>query len=131
MWAGYGLQDYFDQHNRRFLQTAAQSVHGRVLSESAGAQRIFREAGRELMPLWSPELAFLFRDESVKNPVSRLNELGYTHILLTRAQSSINFLEHTGALRRLNGHLKGVMANDTFALFVLVPDSAGGAKNHD
>ena len=38
-------------------------------------------------------------------------------LLLTRVQSSVDFLARTGALHHLEGRLQGVMMNETFVLF--------------
>jgi hypothetical protein len=117
--AGYGMQREFDENSLPFLRTAAARCTGKVLSETAGAQRVFRAAGKELIPVWSPEVAFLFGPAGAKDAARRLQDLGYTHVLLTRVQSSVDFLARTGALERLNGQLETVMVNDTFVLFAL------------
>ncbi|MBL9214678.1 MAG: hypothetical protein JNG83_04300 [Opitutaceae bacterium] len=119
--AGYRMQLDFERGHRPFLLAAATLCHGRVLSESAGAQRVFAAAGRELNPIWSPEVAFLFGPDGAPDAARRLRALGYTHVLLTRVQSSVDFLARHGALARLDGHLRSVMANDTFVLFALEP----------
>jgi hypothetical protein len=121
--AGYELQDEFRLTNQPFLLAAARVSTGRTLSESAAAQNLYRAAGRELVPMWSPDVAFLFRLDSTDDKVARLQALGFTHVLLTRAQSSVEFLRRTGALAALDGHLQAVMANETFILFALVPSS--------
>jgi hypothetical protein len=97
-------------------------VHGKVLSETAAAQGVFRPVGAEVVPLWSPELAFLFSPAAPGAAATRLRQLGYTHVLLTRVQSSVDFLTRTGVLQHLDGRLQGVMMNDTFVLFALLPD---------
>ena len=126
--AGYSLQRDFETENLPFLQAAASRVRGKVLSESAGAQRIFRAAGRDLVPLWSPEVKFLFGPAGAPDAVPRLLALGYSHVLLTRVQSSVDFLTRQDAIERLNGHLQAVMANETFVLFALVPEPSRPPK---
>src|SRR6185369_5516380 len=101
----------------------------KVLSETAAAQGIFRPAGAEVVPLWSPEVAFLFTPAAPGEAVARLQRMGYTHLLLTRVQSSVDFLTRTGVLPQLEGRLRGVMMNDTFVLFALQPDPAPN-ENH-
>jgi hypothetical protein len=115
------MQREFAEKDLPFLEAAAVRVRGKVLSESAGAQRVFRAAGRELVPVWSPEVRFLFGKGGANDAAQRLHALGYTHVLLTRVQSSVDFLARTGALERLDGQLETVMANDTFVLFALTP----------
>ncbi len=117
--AGYQLQRDFDRNDLPFITAVAGQVTGRVLSESAGVQRVFHARGRELVPLWSPEVAFLFDPKFRGDAVTRLRALGFTHLLLTRVQSSVDFLARTGALPRLTGRIHSVMANDTFVLFAL------------
>ncbi|MBI2498165.1 MAG: hypothetical protein HYV75_09755 [Opitutae bacterium] len=126
--AGYRLQRDFTRHDLPFIDTVARSVSGKVLSESAGVQHVFRAHGREFVPLWSPEVAFLFGTDYQGDAVTRLRELGFTHLLLTRVQSSVDFLARTGALTRLTGRIHSVMANDTFVLFALDAAPPAGPK---
>jgi hypothetical protein len=122
--AGYQLQRDFDRNDLPFITAVAQQVPGRILSESAGVQHVFHAHGREFVPIWSPEVAFLFAPDFKGDAVSRLRELGFTHLLLTRVQSSVDFLARTGALARFTGRVHSVMANDTFILFALDPAPA-------
>jgi hypothetical protein len=117
--AGYRLQIDFARENEPFLAVAADRVTGRVLSESAGVQHLFQRHGKTVSPLWSPEVQFLFTPDSQGDAADRLQGLGYSHVLLTRVQSSVDFLVRTGALRKLDGRLEHVMSNDTFILFAL------------
>jgi hypothetical protein len=119
--AGYTMQRDFERLNRPFLASASRVVPGKVLSETVAAQGIFRVAGVEVVPLWSPEVAFLFAPAQPGEAAARLQRMGYTHVLLTRVQSSADFLVRTGALGHLQGRLQGVMMNDAFVLFSLQP----------
>ncbi|MBI2516134.1 MAG: hypothetical protein HYV95_04395 [Opitutae bacterium] len=119
--AGYDLQRDFAENEKPFLAAVAALPTGKVLSDSAGAQGIFRKAGRELVPLWSPEVAFLFDSNPGENAVERLRALGYSHLLLKRSSISFDFLIRTGAAGRLKGNLKTVRTNDTYLLFALEP----------
>lgn len=120
--AGYTMQRDFTRLNHPFLAAAARAVSGRVVSETAAAQGIFREAGVEVVPVWSPEVAFLFAPAPPGEVAARLRKLGFTHVLLTRVQSSADFLRRTGAFGHLDGCLAPVMMNDTFILFALQPE---------
>lgn len=120
---GYVLQDEFSRRDGPFLEAMAATVNGKVLSESAGAQRVFRATGKQLIPIWSPEVAFLFGRGAVERAPHRLVELGFTHVLLTRVRSSVEFLERTGAMNRLTGHLRVVMTNESFVLFAITTES--------
>lgn len=113
--------DHPARGNLEFLAEAARLAEGRVLSESAGAQRIFRRQGRQLMPFWSPDVHFLFEPADPGDVAARLRGLGYSHVLLTRAQSTFDFLNRTGALARIRPCLRPVASNETFILFALVP----------
>lgn len=119
--AGYGLQQEFEQRHRPFLNAAARVAAGRVLSDVTCAMPVFQAAGRDIVPVWSPEVVFFFTPGAGGASVTQLRALGFSHVLLTRVPSSVDFLERTGALARLNGHLQPVMANDTFILFALQP----------
>lgn len=120
--AGYSMQRDFERLNRPFLEAASRVVPGKVLSETAAAQGIFRVAGGKVVPVWSPEVAFLFSPAGPGEAVARLRQMGYTHVLLTRVQSSVDFLTRTGVLTHLSGRLQGVMMNDAFVLFALQPE---------
>ncbi len=122
--AGYGMQRDFVRLNQPFLEAASRVVKGKVLSETAAAQGVFRLVGAEVVPVWSPEVAFLFSPAAPGAAATRLRQMGYTHVLLTRVQSSVDFLTRTGAMHQLDGRLQGVMLNDTFVLFSLQPDLA-------
>lgn len=122
--AGYGMQRDFARLNLPFLEAASRVVQGKVLSETAAAQGVFRRAGAEVVPLWSPEVTFLFSPAGPGEAVARLRRMGYTHVLLTRVQSSVDFLTRTGVINHLQGRLQGVMMNDAFVLFALQPEPA-------
>ena len=124
--AGYTIQRDFERLNRPFLEAASRVVPGKVLSETAAAQGIFRLVGAEVVPLWSPEVAFLFSPAKSGDGAAQLRQMGYTHVLLTRVQSSVDFLTRTGGLGHLDGRLQGVMMNEAFVLFTLQPEP--GAK---
>lgn len=117
--AGYRLQQDFQREDQAFLESVARQVSGRILSDSAGVQPLMRARGRVLVPFWSPEVAFLFSPEYRENAAARLRKLGYTHVLLKRAQFTVDFLVKTGVLQRLDGHLKVTMSNDSYILFEL------------
>ncbi|HEX2861134.1 MAG TPA: hypothetical protein VHN79_05825, partial [Lacunisphaera sp.] len=117
--AGARLQADFARDDEPFITAAAQRVTGRVLSESAGVQHVFQRSGKTLSPLWSPDVRFLFDPGFEGDAVARLMALGYSHVLLTRIQSSVDFLVRTGAMRKLDGRLEPVMANGTFILLAL------------
>lgn len=117
--AGYRIQLDFARDDQVFMDNLARYVPGKVLSDSAGVQHIFRTQGKKLIPFWSPEVAFLFSADYSGDAVTRLRELGYTHVLLKRAQFSVDFLVRTGALRRLNGRVHVDRQNQSYVLFAL------------
>lgn len=123
--AGYQLQQDFARMDEPFIVALAQRVPGRVLSESAGVQHVFLRHGKVLAPLWSPDVRFLFEENASDDAAARLIALGYSHVLLTRVQSSVDFLDRAGVWRRLEGKLEPVMANGTFILFALKGPSVG------
>ena len=119
--AGYILQKDFGRLILPFLETATRKVSGRLLTETVVAPQVFRPRGIEVVPFWSPEVAFLFTSGTGGEAAAQLRAKGISHVLLSRVPSSLNFFEHSGAWARLNGHLRPVMANDTFVLFALQP----------
>jgi hypothetical protein len=126
--AGYRLQLDFLREDQTFLESVAQTVPGKVLSDSAGVQDIFRARGRQLTPFWSPETAFLFAPNFKGDAVARLRELGYTHLLLKRAQFTVDFLTREGALARLEGRISFAKANSSYVLFALEPPAPASAR---
>ncbi len=119
--AGYRLQLDFARDDQAFMEALARHVTGKVLSDSAGVQPVFRAEGKSLVPFWSPDVAFLFAPDFKGDAVARLRELGYTHLLLKRAQFSVDFLVHEGALARLEGRITLAQANPSYVLFALEP----------
>ncbi len=122
--AGATYQVEFAQEAEAFVLAAVPHIDGRVLSDSAGLQYLFQANAKTLVPLWSPDVRFLFSGEDEGAAATRLRQLGYSHLLLKRAQSSIDFIERTGAWGKLNRQLAPVMANDTYILFALRPAPA-------
>ncbi|WP_129049107.1 hypothetical protein [Oleiharenicola lentus] len=117
--AGGTYQVEFAREAAAFVAAAIPHIEGRVLSDSAGLQHLFQEGDRDFVPLWSPDVRFLFANEADSDAGGRLRRLGYSHLLLKRAQSSIDFLERTGAWKKLQGQLTPVMANETYILLAL------------
>ncbi len=128
--AGYRIQLDFARDDQAFLENLARHVPGKVLSDSAGVQPLFQQAGRTLVPLWSPEVGFLFSPDFKGDAVTRLRELGYSHLLLKRAQFTVDFLTQTGALKRLEGRLQGQAENEWYALFSFQPVGPENAAPH-
>ncbi len=124
--AGAVYQEEFARESGGFVEAAVSRVTGRVLSDSAGLQSLFQQHGRTLLPLWSPDVRFLFEHDDPRDAAMRLRELGYSHVLFKRAQSSADFLTKTGVLKKLEGRLEPVMANDTFIMFALKSSAAKG-----
>ncbi len=117
--AGATYQVEFAREAEAFVLAAVPHIDGRVLSDSAGLQFLFQAKAQTLVPLWSPDVSFLFRGEDEGDAATRLRQLGYSHLLIKRAQSSIDFLGRTGAWKRLHGQLTPVMGNETYILLAL------------
>lgn len=129
--AGYLYQDEFAHEDEPFVRAAMTRVTGRVLSDSAGLQYLFQQANKDLVPLWSPDVKFLFSADFHGEAVARLREAGYSHLLLKRAQSSVDFLMRTGALKKIDGRLDYVMANERYILFALRTTVVVGERGVD
>ncbi len=127
--AGYQFQREFARDDQAFIDSLADFVPGKVLSDSAGLQNIFRAHGKQLTPFWSPEVAFICSVEFAGDAVTRLRELGYTHLLLKRAQFSVDFLVRTGAMRRLNGRIHVIKENQSYWLFAFDAQASPGLVN--
>jgi hypothetical protein len=122
--AGHRIQLEFERTDRPFLAQVAQVAGGRVLSDSAGLREFFQREGKTYSPLWSPDVAWLFSGEVQPDAAARLRALGFSHLLLKRTSISIDFLQKHGVLASLHGHLRVVMANPTFVLLELEPESS-------
>jgi hypothetical protein len=116
--AGYRIQLDFIRDDQAFVESVARQVPGKVLSDSAGLQPIFREHHKKLMPLWTPEVSFLFSPDYHDNAAARLRELGYSHFLVKRSQFSVDFLVGTGAFAHLRKCMKPAAENPSYILFV-------------
>jgi hypothetical protein len=119
--AGYRLQLDFIRDDQAFLEGIARFVPGKVLSDSAGVQALFQQRGKTLVPFWSPEVSFLFSENFAGDAVTRLRELGYSHLLVKRAEFTSDFLKRLGALPHLAGRLTSVTANENYVLFSFDP----------
>jgi hypothetical protein len=118
-WAGasqsFASRDVAPQ-NPLFLRLLAPGV-GKVLSDSPALTDEVQQTGR-LMPLWTPELAFLFQRGacSPAEAGARLKALGYTHVLRQRQGVPVAFWAHSGAEGLLAGGLRPVDQNEGFVL---------------
>jgi hypothetical protein len=119
--AGYRIQLDFIRDDQAFIEDVVRAVPGKVLSDSAGLEPWFFAGGKSLVPLWSPDVAFLFDPAFNGNAATRLRELGYTHLLVKRAQFTVDFLGRTGAWERINRHLRAERENPSYILFALEP----------
>ena len=124
--AGNVLQTEFEQGNIPFIQQVARTVSGRVLSDSAGLRDFFHREGKNYSPFWTPEVAWLFSGQTVPHAAGRLRALGFSHLLVKRSSITFDFLAKTGALPSLRGHLRTVMANDTFILLEVQDETVTG-----
>jgi len=124
--AGYQFQRDFARDDQGFIDSLAQAVPGKVLSDSAGLQPIFSARGKQLVPFWSPEVAFVCSPDFTGDAVTRLRGLGYTHLLLKRAQFSMDFLIRTGALRRFDGRVHVIRENPSYLFFALDAKASPG-----
>ncbi len=119
--AGYVLQLDFVRQIEPFLESATRVISGRVLTENVVGPQLFRSRGIAVVPVWSPEVAFLFSPGAGGDATAQLRALGFSHVLLSRVPATKDFMERTGAFAQLKGHLQPVMANETFILFALQP----------
>jgi hypothetical protein len=126
-FAGDRLQADFTRNDLPFLDQVARVAGGIILSESAGVQHLLRTRGVTVMPLWSPDVAFLF-ESGTPNAAQVLLDKGYTHVLLTRSQYSADFLARKGVLIRLGDVLKPAHSNETFVLFAIEQSDPASAK---
>jgi len=119
MRAGYSYQEEFARDDVPFIRSLMPLLTGRVLSDSAGLQALFQQENKLLIPLWSPDVRFLFETERQDDAGALLRQRGYSHLLLKRSEYSVAFLRRTGVLQRLEGKIEAVTANGTYILFVL------------
>jgi hypothetical protein len=124
--AGYQMQRDFERDDDPFLRAAARVVDGRVLTDSAGLRDYFRREGKICAPLWSPDVAWLFSGHAGRDAAARLRALGYSHLLMKQSPITFEFLQKSGVIAALDGHVRVVMQNPTFLLFELTPGPGPG-----
>lgn len=119
--AGYAWQDEFWREQEKFIGQVIEVIPGRFVGDASGLQRYFTAADRDFIPWWSPEVREMFGVPSELDPIEALRSRGITHMVFHRAEFTRRFLERTGVLARLDGRIRGVMANDVFVVFELTP----------
>lgn len=118
---GYAWQQEFWREQEPFFDTVIATIPGRFVGDAAGLQRLFAAEGRDYVPWWSPEVREMFLAEPAGDPIEVLRSRGITHMVFHRTAFTQQFLERTGVLARLDGRIRGVLANDQFVVFELLP----------
>jgi hypothetical protein len=86
-----------------------------------GPNAQFTAQGARTLPLWSPEVSFLFAHGlSAETTARHLHELGIGYILLTKAPVNERFLDHSEFFVNPAGHLQGLWADDELILLKIV-----------
>lgn len=119
--AGYAWQNEFWREQEVFIGQAIELIPGRFVGDASGLQRYFTAEDRDFVPWWSPEVRGLFEVSAEIDPIDVLRARGITHMVFHRTEFTRQFLERTGVLARMDGRIRGVMANDVFVVFELTP----------
>jgi hypothetical protein len=107
-----------------------QRPHYRELARAAGAQRmlvlgpnaLLTRAGARTLPLWSPEVSFLFDDALAPAEIARkLRALGIGFVLLNKGPANERFLAHSAFFRDPKGTLRPAWADADMILLVVAP----------
>ena len=89
----------------------------RVLSDHAGTPRVFAAIGTEVLPLWSPEVAWLF-DEKLKpeEVARRWRQSGLRYLVLGKSGPTANFVQTQARWRAPYFSLQVVAETDTHVI---------------
>jgi len=96
-WLLYGFAPLPDLHGRLVDPVRSELCEAgtrRVLANEAYVYAALAESGVEAVPIWSPEVAFLFdRNEPPARLQERLRDLGIRHILFNISGAEIRYVE--------------------------------------
>jgi hypothetical protein len=101
--------------------------HRRIVSDHAGLPRVFAPVGTEVLPLWSPEVAWLF-DETLKpgEVARRWRKSGLRYLVLGKTGASANFMQIHARWRAPYFTLKPVAETETHVILeATVPADLG------
>ncbi len=118
------------QDTADFIEQTAQQVNGRILSDHLYLYGYLKPHEVTASPFWSPEVAWLFTamsDEDL-DAGTRLINLGFSHILLTKSDLFSLFLQQHHAFENLKRCLVAEAATAELVLYRIrprpAPDSA-------
>lgn len=121
-WLGAGgaLQDY---HARPLYRALAQRAgNERILV--LGPNALLTAQGARTVPLWSPEVDFLFDTATTPAETARrLRAVGIGFILLTKGPANERFLSHSPFFREPGGTLQAVWSDDDLVLLKITSSS--------
>ncbi len=111
--AGHALQDYHERPIYRELARVAGSE--RILA--LGPNALLARQGARAVPLWSPEVRFVFDDALPPAEIARrLRAAGIGHVLLTTGRVNERFLAHSAFFRDPAGALQPVWSDADMVL---------------
>jgi hypothetical protein len=107
--AGRAVHDYHDRAIYRELVRVASGERILVLGPNA----LLTSLGGRTLPLWSPEMRFLFDDQlEAKEIVRRLHASGVGFVLLNRGPANERYLARSRFFRNPNGTLRPVWVDE-------------------
>jgi hypothetical protein len=120
-WPGLGRQyvdisRHADAEVARFLQT--QPGHTRILSECVSLPRSLAPAGITVIPMWSPEVAWLFDPTLKPIEVARhWRQSGLHYVVMTRAPAQLQLLLQHARWRAPFFAVKKIWESDAYVVF--------------
>ena len=125
--------DYFPSVVRAINQSMRAQLEPRpdrrrVLSDHSGLPRVLAPIGTEVVPLWSPEITWLFNQSLKPEEVAQhWQRSGFRYVVLAKTGSAAGFMQLYARWRAPYFQLKTVTATDTHVILeVVVPQQ--GAK---
>ena len=99
--------------------------HDRILTDSAGLPRAFADRGISVLPLWSPEVAWLFDATLKPDVVAKLwQKSGLRYLVLNKSGPTSDFIRTRARWRAPYFTLKSVAETETHLILeAMVPDA--------
>ncbi len=89
----------------------------RILSDHAGLSRVFAPIGTEVLPLWSPEVAWLFDEKLPPEEIARRwRKSGLRYLVLGKTGAAANFAQTHARWRAPYFTLQSVAETDTHVI---------------
>jgi hypothetical protein len=110
-------------------QVSALPGKGRILTDNAGLPRLLAPLGVQVIPLWSPDIAWLFEGGSGPGEVARKWKAGgFRYVVIGKAGSSADYIRTHARWRAPYFTLKTVIETETWLVLEATANSASAGN---